>query len=355
MPPHMTRLPSVTPPTGSDRSMAPAVDPLALDTLASGLDSTPAAVTPSTIPVDNLALYAGTVEELRENFDSAIAAHPDLDITWDQIHEAVVVYVNESARATTDEGRLAASRVLATLLANVTAGGASTATPTQSAATTADAGSLPTGGAFQTGTDQAQLWSGGDPMKQEALASGDALESTFGGALFDGIRELKLEDGTAPDTGSIWDAMSASLAAGMTGHVTINMMFGLRPGSVFERIESKEIAPLMEGDAPVVTKLTVKRFLRSRKGVDADGKAYTDSVAGAELFEEIECDTVERALSIDTYRWEREDGSNPYFAVMGGHTTGAPPAYDATTSATPDSNKWGYRHGLEEDGLTPEW
>ena len=52
----------------------------------------------------------------------------------------------------------------------------------------------------------------------------------------------------------------------------------------------------------------------------------------------------------------RADGSNPYFAVVGGHTTGAPPAYDPNAAgAAAASNNWGWGEGLEKDGKTPEW
>lgn len=342
--------------SGSNAMAVAAVDSGAHDAAASAMSDAPATGRASG-SADLVPLYAGTVDQLRANFDAACAAAPDLIVRWEDILPAVTAFVNESHKAGADEdGRKAAARQLATILSTLPRKPAPATDATAPAAATTDAqGALPTGDGFGTGTDQGQLWSGGDPMKQAAMGSGDALESTFGGLLLDGVT-LQLADGTKPQTWAIWDSMSAIFAAGMTGEVSINMLFGLRPGSVFERVESLELRKLMDGPAPLVTGIKVKRFLREAKGNSPDGKPYTTATSGAVLHEEKDCPSVDDALNAEPYRWDRSALSNPFFAVIGGHTTGAPPAFDAAAAgAAEEATNWGYRKGLEGSGLAPEW
>ncbi|TNE89818.1 MAG: hypothetical protein EP330_10440 [Deltaproteobacteria bacterium] len=336
--------------------MAAAVDAGAHDAAATAMD-VPSAVTASGT-ADLVPLYEGTLTHLRANFDAACALHPDLIVRWEDVLPAVTEFVNTSHKAGSDEaGKAAAAQKLATILSTLPRREAAPATnqTTPAAQTTDQHGSLPTGAGFGSDTDQGQLWSGGDPMKQAAMAGGDALEGSFGGRLLDGV-ELQLASGEKPNNWAIWDSMSAIIAAGMTGEVTVNMLFGLRPGSVFERVESIELRKLMGGRAPLVTGIKVKRYLREAKGTDGTGKPFTTATSGAVLHEEKQCNTVDEALNAEPYKWERNDMNNPYFAVVGGHTTGAPPAFDPNArGAAAGSDMWGWRKGLEGAGQTPEW
>ncbi|MBN2800908.1 MAG: hypothetical protein JXX28_17355, partial [Deltaproteobacteria bacterium] len=260
--------------------------------------------------VDLFELAAPTVEQLRANFERALAAHPQLDVTWDRLHEVIRTFLNATMAGSTDEGRSKAGAVLANFLGTIQ--------------TKPDVeGASPATSGLSTRRDRGTLWTGRDPVLAQAKQLGDSLEgSTFAGMLFDGV-DLQLAGGIKTNSFAMWEEISRVLAKGMSGKITVATLFGYRPGSVFDRIETEELKKLPDG---LITGLEVHRYFRDNDGGKDSGGARTTARSGVTEGEVVRSD-LDSVARIGGYGWNNGDLANPYFAVMGGHMNGAPPAY----------------------------